>query len=104
MAQARRRRWGLRDLPSPDHHRGCVVRADEADAGRPRLLSLNSARAWGTLGWRPTWDVEEMLARTVAWYRAFYRGSNMHSLSLEQIAAYEAAVVSIDEQAVKQSA
>ena len=45
-----------------------------------------------------------MLARTVEWYRAFYNGSNMHSLSLEQIAAYEAAVVSTDEQAVKKSA
>lgn len=95
VVESLKRLWG----------RGAVWKVDKrVKPYEARLLSLNSARAWGTLGWRPTWDVEEMLARTVEWYRAFYRGSNMHSLSLEQIAAYEAAVVSIDEQAVKQSA
>ena len=70
-----------------------------------RLLSLNSARAWGSLGWRPTWDVEEMLVRTVDWYRQFYNGANMHSISLEQIAAYEKSVIASDGQAaVKKSA
>ncbi|MHA1538483.1 MAG: CDP-glucose 4,6-dehydratase [Alphaproteobacteria bacterium] len=69
-----------------------------------RLLTLNSARAWDALGWRPAWNVEEMLARTVEWYRAFYAGADMNSLSLEQIAGYEAVLGTADGPAVKRSA
>ena len=41
---------------------------------------LSAAKARRELGWRPLFALEEGLARTIAWYRAFLDASN-HSLA-----------------------
>lgn len=54
------------------------------------LLMLDSAKARRLLGWRPVWAVEETLARTAEWYRAFHAGEPVPTDG--QIDAYAAAL------------
>jgi CDP-glucose 4,6-dehydratase len=67
----------------------------EHDAGRhpheAGYLKLDSSRARGRLGWRPTWGLPEALDRIVAWYRAFADGAEMRAATIEQIEAFAAA-------------
>jgi CDP-glucose 4,6-dehydratase len=51
-------------------------------------LELDSGAAERELGWRPGWDLDEALARVVAWHEAHCRGEDMRGRSLEQIAAF----------------
>lgn len=58
------------------------------------LLRLSIDKAHAKLGWQPRWRFEETISRTVAWYRAQVDGATpaqLKALTLEQIAAYEAA-------------
>jgi CDP-glucose 4,6-dehydratase len=52
-------------------------------------LTLSSALAERTLGWRPRLEIGEALAWTADWYRAFAAKENMVSFSQTQIARYE---------------
>jgi CDP-glucose 4,6-dehydratase len=59
------------------------------EAGQPHeanLLMLDSAKARSLLGWRSLWSVEETLARTADWYRAYHQEGRL--LTDEQIDAY----------------
>ena len=48
-------------------------------------LALDSTKARVRLGWRTVWDFETTIARTAAWYRAFYEsGSLLTAADLEQ--------------------
>jgi CDP-glucose 4,6-dehydratase len=51
-------------------------------------LTLSSALAEKTLGWRPRLTVDESLAWTADWYRAHAAGENMTKHSQAQIARY----------------
>lgn len=53
-------------------------------------LTLSSALAERSLGWRPRLEIGEALAWTADWYRAFAAKENMVSFSQTQIARYEA--------------
>lgn len=53
-----------------------------------RLLEVDSAKARTLLGWQPRWRLAQALDRTVAWYRGFYAGDDMHALTLRQIEEY----------------
>ena len=55
------------------------------------LLSLTSAKARQRLGWRPQWNVDQALARTVDWYKQAENASvaAVLDLTLGQIAAYQ---------------
>jgi CDP-glucose 4,6-dehydratase len=57
-------------------------------------LRLDSTLAGRELGWRPGWALEQALSHTVRWYRAWAEGSEMATLSREQICAYEEAISS----------
>jgi CDP-glucose 4,6-dehydratase len=52
-------------------------------------LTLSSALAENTLGWRPRLSVGESLAWTADWYRAHAAGENMAKYSEAQIARYQ---------------
>lgn len=54
-------------------------------------LRLDSTLARTELGWKPRWPLDQALAQTVAWYRAWTCGADMATFSLEQIRVYEAA-------------
>jgi CDP-glucose 4,6-dehydratase len=53
-----------------------------------RALTLSSALARDTLGWRPRLDIRESLAWTADWYRAHSAGENMRAFSQRQIERY----------------
>lgn len=67
----------------------------EHDAGpRPHeasYLRVDSSRARARLDWRPTWNLEDALQRTVAWYEAFAGGADVPATTLEQVKEFEAA-------------
>lgn len=59
------------------------------------LLKLDSSKAHAELGWTPRWRLTDALARTVDWHKAWRAGADMQAVSLEQIAAHEAAVARV---------
>ena len=50
------------------------------------LLYLDNSKAKSLLGWQPIWRLEQTLASTSDWYRAYY--ANGHLESRQQIAQY----------------
>jgi CDP-glucose 4,6-dehydratase len=61
------------------------VRPDDSGRFESALLQLDSSKAMDRLGWRPRWE-DEMIERTIAWYRAYYERGRV--LSSEQLDAY----------------
>lgn len=60
-------------------------------AHEANMLKLDCSKAMAVLGWTAVLSVDETLALTVAWYKAFYRGvpqAALRDLTLEQINAY----------------
>lgn len=50
-----------------------------------RHLTIDSSRAITRLGWSPRWDFEQALDLTVAWYRAYYAGTDIADLTARQL-------------------
>jgi len=53
-------------------------------------LTLDCAKAHRRLGWQPRLTLEQALAWTVEWYRAYRSGADMRATTLAQIQQYEA--------------
>lgn len=53
------------------------------------LLRLDCAKARRELGWKPRLRLDDALAWTVEWYKAFLNGGDMRRVSAEQIARYQ---------------
>jgi CDP-glucose 4,6-dehydratase len=53
-------------------------------------LKLDASRARAELGWSPRLRLEPTLRWLVEWYKAWQSGADMHTFTLQQIAAYEA--------------
>ena len=61
----------------------------EADAPHEaRYLTLNAGKAGRELGWVPRLTLDDALALTINWYKAFAEGRDMGTFTLEQIRAY----------------
>ncbi len=56
------------------------------------LLRLDSTLARTLLGWRPIWDLEAAVGRTVDWRRALLAGQDMQAFTGQQIDDYRAAL------------
>ena len=54
------------------------------------FLRLDCSKAGNRLDWRPRLPLDEALRWTVDWYRAHLRGGDLRTVSVDQIAAYEA--------------
>jgi CDP-glucose 4,6-dehydratase len=52
------------------------------------MLALDSSQARKRLGWRPRWSLEQALAHTVDWQRAWQAGQDMRAFTLQQIERY----------------
>lgn len=53
-------------------------------------LRLDIAKAEFRLGWRPRWNLETGLRKTVEWYQAYQNGSDMRTVTQAQIDDYMA--------------
>lgn len=61
-------------------------------SGQPHeagLLALDSSRARSRLGWRPRWNLQQAIERTLDWHQAWQAGEDMQTFSRAQIAAYQ---------------
>ena len=54
------------------------------------VLRLDSSRARELLGWEPRWHLDEALAATVDWFRAWRGGADARAITAAQIAAFAA--------------
>ena len=52
-------------------------------------LKLDSSKARAQLGWRPRWQLETALTKTLEWHEEWRRGKDMRALTLTQIADYQ---------------
>jgi CDP-glucose 4,6-dehydratase len=52
-------------------------------------LKLDCEKANRELNWYPKYDINEILNKTVSWYKNFYNNQNMYKFTLEQIKEYE---------------
>lgn len=52
------------------------------------LLRLDCSKARAELGWRPTLDLEQALAKVVEWHSAVHRGASARDVSFGQLADY----------------
>ncbi|MEM7068649.1 MAG: CDP-glucose 4,6-dehydratase [Pseudomonadota bacterium] len=66
---------------------------DASNASNPheaRILRLSIDKALWELGWRPGWNVEEVLQHTAGWYKTYFEDQNkMRNFGLKQINEYE---------------
>lgn len=79
MAQWVARHWGA-DLR--------IVAPETPQPPEALSLRLDSTRAREELAWRPRLALDEAIATTVTWYRAYARGEDMQSVTLAQIEAF----------------
>ena len=61
-----------------------------------RFLKLDCSRARTLLGWRPLWELEAAVTRTVSWAVGWLGGANARELCLDQIREYDAALLRRD--------
>jgi CDP-glucose 4,6-dehydratase len=63
---------------------------DPAQVKEALSLSLNIDKAYHLLHWRPSWSIEQCVAETAGWYRAWHEGSaDLLRLTRDQISAYQ---------------
>lgn len=74
-------RW--RESPVPTVH----------EAG---YLKLDSSRARQVLGWRPRWNLEAALDKTVEWHQAWRSGVDIQGVCLAQIQDYQSQIATPD--------
>ena len=69
---------------------GLTWRTGGGDGHRPeaRILRVDSAKARERLGWAPRWGLDEALAATVDWFRAYRDGADLREVTLAQVQEY----------------
>jgi CDP-glucose 4,6-dehydratase len=53
-----------------------------------QYLGLDSSKAHVNLNWMPVWELDETLAATVAWYKAYQTNADMKIFTRQQITDY----------------
>lgn len=53
------------------------------------VLKLDSSKAKSMLGWQPRWSLEQALAMTLSWHKAWRNNEDMAACSIGQIQEYE---------------
>ncbi len=64
------------------------VNEDDGGPHEAGLLMVDSAKARTELGWRPTWRVEDAIARTIGWEQRVAAGQSPREVTCDQIDAY----------------
>jgi CDP-glucose 4,6-dehydratase len=54
-----------------------------------RYLKLDIAKSITRLGWKPVYDIDEAIQKTIDWYKEYYTGkTEMYDFSLKQVKTY----------------
>ncbi len=53
------------------------------------LLMLDNKKAKDVLNWKPQYNIDEAIHKTVEWYKSFYNSDDMEKISIKQIDEYE---------------
>lgn len=64
--------------------------SDEPRIHEAHILKLDCTKARVRLGWRPRWQAEDAVTRSLAWYQAWRAGADMHRYTLDEISAFTA--------------
>jgi CDP-glucose 4,6-dehydratase len=52
-------------------------------------LKLDTAKSMTRLGWKPVYDIDEAIQKTIVWYKEYYTGkTEMYDFSLKQVKTY----------------
>lgn len=73
-------RWGSGEI---------AFTGDPTAPHEARLLHLNCDKARLQLDWKPKWDVDTTIDRTVSWYRDLYSGKDPLAITQKQIFEYQ---------------
>jgi CDP-glucose 4,6-dehydratase len=66
-----------------------VVTQNENAPHEASYLKLDSAKSMTRLGWKPVYNIDEAIQKTIEWYRKYYTGkTDMYDFSLKQIKAF----------------
>lgn len=89
-ADAKPVQWIVEYLCSqiPDSAWQCDAASQPHEAN---MLKLDSSKAKVQLAWRPRWNLQTALGKTLAWHQAWKQGSDMAAISSQQIQEYEIA-------------
>jgi len=71
--------WGSGNIEFP------VLENQPHEAG---LLSLDISKAEKKLHWKPKWNAEQALAATLEWYKKYYSGEEMNTITRNQMECY----------------
>ena len=59
-------------------------KSNKDEVHEAKLLALDISKARFKLGWKPTWNIEKAIEKTVEWYRE-YNSKNVYELCVKQI-------------------
>ena len=62
--------------------------AAEPQVHEAHILKLDCGKARARLGWHPRWPADTAVARSLGWYQAWRKGADMHTYTLDEIAAF----------------
>ena len=71
---------------------GSLASWQQDQSGQPHeahSLKLDCSKAHQYLGWIPQWSLELAVEKITQWQQAYQKQSNMHEISLSQIASYQ---------------
>lgn len=52
------------------------------------FLKLDCSKIKSSLGWKPAWNIEKAVEKTIDWYKTYYQGGNIETLMEKQIQEY----------------
>jgi CDP-glucose 4,6-dehydratase len=79
MAEQVTKAWGTGDI---------AVAPENDTQHEAQLLMLSNEKAKTLLGWRPRWNFDETVERTVEWYRLVDGGADPVQVTSDQINDY----------------
>ncbi len=64
----------------------CTIAGNQVSFHEAHILKLDCSKAARILGWKPVWDGNTALAKTVDWYRSFYETGSV--ITVDQLEKY----------------
>ncbi|ARB94087.2 CDP-glucose 4,6-dehydratase [Legionella longbeachae] len=72
----------------------CIRYISSPQLHETSLLKLDSSKAKRSLNWKPIWNLDKALLKTVAWYKAYEKAEDMRKMTMRQIEEYQTDILS----------